>query len=493
MGKTTIRELKEKFTHVNPQYIKNERMGIPNDNEPEIYESYESKKKRIFFETGCLRTIKRILKHNGYKIKIKDNTVSEPHQDYSCNKIKLRKEQKPAVKACLKKKRGIVRGPCSSGKSVIGLDFIARTNETGMIIVWNKDHQKHWILEAKRNDLLNLSPSDIGGVGGVFSKRKFGKLNVCMQQSLWNKDHRDFFGPRCGAVVADEVQRFAARTCNEVITDLPAKYKIGLSANERRKDGKEFLIYDAFGQLLHAIPDSGIGSRKKSRINLVPTKYEDDEYDLNKNYVALMNNMARDVKRNRIIIKRTLQKTKKKKLVLILVERKYQALYLWEHLKNENLKVRLLVGKTSKAEIREADDWEQSWKRKMSKYDDDKAFFQVKKLGTAKKIDVIVATQKGDVGLNIKTIDHVIVTTPTGGNLERFNQQRGRAERDYDEELIALFGKKKTPTVDYIWDLKIESLRKKGRKILNNFNNVHILQKRSNQNGKESKRKRKAA
>lgn len=452
-------------------------MGISNFKEPEHYESFEVKKRRIFFNRGCKKTVKRILNEYGYKIKYKKNLVTKPIKKYN-SKIKLQKQQKPAVKSGLKKKQGIIRGPCASGKSVIGLDIIAKSKEVGMVVVWSKTHQKQWIDEALRKDLMNLSRKDIGGVGGVIKKRKLGKLNICMQQSLWNKKHRDFFFPHCGALIADEVQRYAAITFNDVINLSPAKIRIGLSANEKRKDGKEFLIYDAFGKVIHVIPDINIGSRKKASINLVPTKYEDDEYEFNKNPVLLLHNMARDVKRNKIVIKRTKQKVKKKKLVLILVERKYQAMYLWEKFLKAKFKVMLLVGKTSKKEINEADDWKDSWKEHMLSYDDDKAFFQIKKLGEQKKLDVIISTKKGEVGLNIKTIDHVIVTIPSGGNIERFNQQKGRAERDYDKYLVKKFGKKKTPTVDYLWDLKIESLRKKGRNILNNFSNVHIIQKK---------------
>ena len=109
-------------------------------------------------------------------------------------------------------------------------------------------------------------------------------------------------------------------------------------------------------------------------------------------------------------------------------------------------------------------------------YNDDEAFFEIKKLGVEKKLDIVIATQKGDVGLNNKTFDHLIITTPTGGNIEKFNQQKGRVERDYDEILVKKFGKKKTPTVDYLWDLKHDSLRSKGRKIMNNYANVNILQ-----------------
>lgn len=817
--KACVKYLKDEFKHTNPVFIRNQRIGIPNDNEPEEYFSFEIKKSRIYFSRGCLKKLKKILKMFGHTSKIKDRRVEGDKAEFN-SKVKLRKEQEPAVEAGQVKQQGIIIAPPSAGKSVMGLELIARVGKVGMVVVWNKDHQKQWIEEAQRSDLLNLSPEEIGGVGGKFSKRKLGKLNVCMQQSLWNEDHREFFFSHCGVLVADECldgetliatpsghkpikeikvgdfvttsdggktrvtdvwetekqsykyktkygqdlitsdshvvstmvsnekvfrpsnkssryenrkikdaknlrpftsskkkivitknillgwiiadahfsdgffkfgmrkedkintlkvllkecninfkyfkntrgdtvisipvkesrhlkeclsfdvknksksvtipetlfkkcdvgilrglfdadgcftnnyieldsisqrlieqvcqmlgslgvpskvnkvekankkhstvyrlcvtgkaveyfhyvigsdrlernekvfqfiqnkkpfrnswkhneivgveklnkrklyditlsdskrlfiangyvvhncQRYAANTFNAVINDSPAKVRIGLTADEKRKDAKHFLIHDAFGERIHVVQDNNIGSRKKARINLVPTNYTNDSYEFNKRTPELLNDMARDKSRNKIIIKRTLQKTSKKKLVLILLERKFQALYLKEKLESENLRVKLLVGKFTKSDIEDADDWKPSWKKFASSYDDDKEFFEIKRLGANKEIDVVIATQKGDVGLSIKTVDHVIISTPTGGNLERFNQQKGRAERDYDDELRKKFGKKATPSVDYLWDIKIESIRKKGNSILKNYTNVSVLQKRSRKNVK---------
>lgn len=492
-NKSCWRELKDYFTHDNPVYHRNERMGIPNWNEPDIYKSFATKKGRVYFSRGGINKIKKILKRWGHEIKIRDKRIKGEKVDFkSKSNIKLRKIQKEPCKVLKKKKQGILHGPCSSGKSVMGLKFIEERGRRAIVVVWNKDHQKQWISEATNKKLLNMDKRDIGGVGGVFGKRKLGALNVCMQQSLWNKNHRDFFfrDGKCGTLVADEVQRFAARTCHEVVDDSPAEGRVGVTAESKRKDGKEFLIYDVFGNLIFSIPDCDIKTRKKSRINLVPSEYENDSYDFNSNYTELLNDMARNKKRNKLIVKRTVQKTKKKKLVLILVERKFQALYLYDLLtRKEKLKVKLLVGKTTKKELSNADDWKSSWKMVMKNYNDDEEFFAIKKLGNAKKIDVIIATQKGEVGLNIKTIDHVIVSTPTGGNLERLNQQKGRCERDYDKKLKRTFGNKGTPSVDYIWDIKIDKVKRKGSNILKNFNNVHILQTRRKGNGKNKRKK----
>ena len=495
----SIKLLKEKCRHVNPMHIRYERMGLPTDNEPELYESYKIEGKKIKFNRGCLSSIKKILKKRNHEIKIKNRKISNPTTYNS--KIKARKDQVPAVKIILKKKQGVVRGPCSCGKSVIGLEAIVQSKQVGLVVVWEKIHQIQWIKEALRKDLMNLKIEDIGGCGGVFSSKKdweeaipgvpypgnkkIGKVNFVMLQSLRNKANQDLYFPICGILVADEVQRYGAATFNETIADCPAKYRIGLSADEKRKDKKEFLIYDCFGKILHVVPDNDIDSRIPAKVNLLPTEYDGDDYDDTSNNVQLLYDMARNKKRNRIIINRTLQKVKKKKFVLIFVERRWQGLYLREKLLKKKLRVKLLVGKVTKKEIKEVEDWKDSWKEFMLSYSDNKEFFEIVNLGTRRELDAVIATKKGNSGLSIRTFDHGVVTYPI--NPQDFNQQKGRLERSYDDELLKIFGKKKRPSIDYMWDVKSEKLRKKGKTILNTYSNVNVLQKRRKKNGQEKK------
>ena len=108
-------------------------------------------------------------------------------------------------------------------------------------------------------------------------------------------------------------------------------------------------------------------------------------------------------------------------------------------------------------------------------FDHEKEADRVKKLGGQKKLDLIIGTQKGDVSLSIRPIDHLHVTTPTGSNLERFNQQKGRPERDYDKKLEKKFGRKKTPHVYYYWDTRMSKLQESGNKIINAYKNCDVL------------------
>lgn len=487
-----VLKLKKLCTHINPMHIRFERMGLPTDNEPELYETFKISdcKRGMRFTRGCLPRIKKLLKKRSHDVVVKYERVTK-ETEYN-SKTKLRKDQKKAVKIILKKKQGVVRGPCSSGKSVIGLEAIAQSKQVGLVVVWEKIHQVQWIKEALRPDLMNLKIEDIGGAGGIFAtkkawtesfpdipypgNKKVGKVNICMVQSLRSEANQDIYYPICGIMIADEVQRYGAASFNGTLDKCPAKYRIGVSADEKRKDGKEFLIYDLFGKLIHIIPDDAVGSRIPARINLIPTEYDGGDYDDTSNNTELLYDMARDKKRNRLIINRTVKKVKKKKIVLIFVERRWQALYLREKLLKKKLRVKLLVGNVTKKEILEKEDWKESWKEFMLAYSADSAFFDIINSGNKKDFDVTITSRKGIAGLSIKTFDHGICTIPI--NVQDFNQMKGRVERAYDELLEKLFGKKKKPVIDCLWDTKSSKLRKKGKTILNTFSNVNVIQTR---------------
>lgn len=456
-------KLRKAFTYRNPDYAKQLRLGFSTDGIPQRIKSYRKHKSTISFSRGGLHKVRKILRQRGHTVQVEDHRLSFPPVSFP-SKIKLRPEQVEPVAAMLKKHQGIVRGPCSVGKTVLLLQGVAEAKQPALVIVWDTNHQKQWIKAATDPKLLNLKPHQIGGVGGVFKKPKFGLLNICMQQSLWRESNRDFFVDRVGFIGADECQRFGARTFSEVVNAFPAKYRIGVSANERRKDGKEFMIYDAFGKIINVIPDTAIGSRMKSKIFLVPTQFESDAYEWSPNWTQLLQDLANDKARNKLLLKLVQRSVDKGKVCLILTERRAHALYLKFKLKH--LRTGLLIGKIAGKAIRDAD-WPQAWKDYMHQYDADKEFHRVVKLGEQRKLDVIIATQKGDVGLSIKALDHLFITTPTGANTERFNQQKGRVERWHEGKAI--------PRVFYLWDVKLDRLREAGNTVMKTFSDCSIL------------------
>lgn len=450
------------FTHANQKFYQTQRMGYATTGIPRRIKSYKITKDEIKVSRGGFIKLKKILKKYGHEFTVTDERLKFPIVNFR-SRIKLNPEQVEPVKMMLEKGQGLVRGPCSSGKTVMLLEAIARARQPALVIVWETNKQKEWIAEIKK--FYGIPESQIGGCGGVFKKRKFGKINVCMQQSLWREENRDFFFEKCGTLAADEVQRFAAKTFQEAVNPSPAKYRWGVSAKEKRKDGMHFLIYDTFGKILHEVPEVETGSRKKAKIVMIPTEFESQEYLWNNNWTQLINSMSEDEGRNKLILKRVRRSLEKGKFVLILTERRSHALWFRFALQDQ-YKTAMLLGNISAKDIRTSG-WPKAWKEYVKNLDNDAEFVRVKELGEKRELDVVIATQKGDVGISIRTLDHLHITTPTGNDIERFNQQKGRIERE--------FPGKETPRVYYYWDVNMEKLREAGNKIIKAYPGVSVL------------------
>lgn len=164
------------------------------------------------------------------------------------HEIGERKYQIEAIDAALAKQNSIIRAPTASGKTEMAFVMISRVNVPTLVIVTDRGLFKQWFKRAKK--VFKLKPEEIGRIQGKVCEIR--PLTIAMQKTLamrgaaddeWLKEIASKFG----MVLCDEVQRFAANTMFAAVDPFPARYRIGISADERRKDEKEFLIYDLFG------------------------------------------------------------------------------------------------------------------------------------------------------------------------------------------------------------------------------------------------------
>ena len=125
----------------------------------------------------------------------------------------------------------------NSGKTSTAFRFIERVAVSSLVVVPNRALLDQWSKRVRHH--FGIEPAIVQG-----QRKKPGALTIALQPSLLTcLDVLPYFG----AIVCDEVQLFAAKTFNEIIEHCPARYRLGISGDERRADGKEYLIYDQFG------------------------------------------------------------------------------------------------------------------------------------------------------------------------------------------------------------------------------------------------------
>lgn len=467
--------LLQQFTYENPKYIQNEKYGYSNFNVDPYIRTFFVKGDWIHFGRGCYNRIVNALRAGGVVPLVEDRRLVLPLVEYPWSKIELRPDdQIPFVKDLSEGEQGIGIGYTSFGKTVSGLELIRALKQPATIIVHTTELQRQWYNEAKNPKTFNMPKNLIGGCGGIFQgKPSVGQLNICLYHSLSNPLHTKNYINRTGVLLTDEVQKGAIDDVRKCIKYFPAKYRFGVTANEKRRDGKEFIIYDMFGEVLHIAKEKDSASKIKSNIFVVETDYEDADYQWDRNHSKLLTRMALDKDRNTFILRRVLTRVNAGLQCLIFVERKLQAFILAAALMKKGVRVAMLLGKIE-------DDQKENLtglsRTLADEYEDKKAFEYLVKNGNDKsQVQVIIGTQKIEVGVSIKTLNYAIATTPIAGSPEavadRMNQMVGRIERTHGPELEEQYGLKPVPVFEALVDMQVNGMMKHSTNIKRHYKN----------------------
>lgn len=235
----------------NPDYYKKVQMGKWVGNTPRTISLYEVAGNELRLPFGCLQDLWKMVGHS-----VKWSVLFEPIRQvlYQSN-INLYDYQKDAVQAILGTKNGILAMPCGSGKTQCGIEAIARIGGRAL-----------WLTHTQ--ELLNQSKSRAESVldglkKGMLGTITGGKVNIGTHitfatiQTMCNIDleqYRDFWD----IIVVDECQRCAGSPTKvtqfyKVLSNLSARYKIGLTATPHRADGLEKSMFALLGGIAHEV------------------------------------------------------------------------------------------------------------------------------------------------------------------------------------------------------------------------------------------------
>lgn len=356
-------ELRTKFTYSNPKYNKLKKMSFYVGNIPQYISTWSHKDHDIYgpclsLPRGNIYKIKSVFKKYNIDIDIVDERLSLDSITGYTNNVVLRDDQIKLVNAMYKEETCLIRSPPGSGKTECGLklaEYILKNSGPVLIIVWDSDLLEQWIIRTMER--FSIDRKDIGVISG--SKKVIKPITIGMQQTLKNNinKYKNLFG----GIICDEVQRFAANTYMNVVNELPAKYRIGISADERRNDRMEFLIYDNFGDVAEEISRNKLikqGSLHDVAIRIIPTNYNYVITDGVKEYqwkdipietkCKYMGDMVKDLLtdeyRNEIIWKFIKPSFDCGHKILIMTIRRFHAVYWNDFIKSKGYSCGLMIG-----------------------------------------------------------------------------------------------------------------------------------------------------
>ncbi len=153
--------------------------------------------------------------------------------------------------------QGIVVLPCGSGKTMVGMEVMARARTHTLILCTNVSAVHQWITELL--DKTTITKEDIGEYTG--GKKEIKPVTVTTYQMLTFRKSKD--GPfehmslmkarNWGLLIYDEVHIIPAPVFRAT-TELQAKRRLGLTATLIREDGLESDTFSLVGPKCYDVP-----------------------------------------------------------------------------------------------------------------------------------------------------------------------------------------------------------------------------------------------
>lgn len=380
---------------------------------------------RLSLPRGGMGRVRLFLKNLGKKFRVDDARLKWDEVDVPDTTTELWPHQERIVEACIRKENCLVKSGTGSGKTSALLALHARIKVPTLVVVHSAALADQWVKRAKSE--LGLKDSEIGRVGG--GKRTVRNLTIGIQKSVANLAQTDPpFTTEFGAVFADEVHKFAAKTFFAAIDPFSARYRVGASDDVKRKDKKEFLIHDLFGDVAEEVSDEELvrgGHVMDVEVLCVPTQHRADWYGIpteedptkRPDFGRLLAGMAQDPLRQEAIQGIIAREVAEGRTILVMAHHREHCLAIGQAAAKVARSGYLIGGA----------DYKQEYDRTLAGM----------KSG---KIQVGIGTyQAVGTGIDIPNIEVGIACTPILANKSSFRQSRGRVCRAPKGKTVARF------------------------------------------------------
>lgn len=399
--------LRKSCEHDNPDFSKRMAMGYSTYQTPAKIRTWRLEGGVLSLPRGAMKRLRQHLRERNVAYKVRDERTEGsilrrelPYIGHS-----LRPYQADAVDSALAKEQGIIRAATGTGKTTTMLNLASRVGFNTLVILPSVKLLDQTVEVAE--SLLGLRGDQIGVVQA--NKRRLRPLTVATQQTLWARGVDEELQEYFGAVCVDEAHHAAARTFGESIDQFPARYRFAFSADERRKDRKEFLVYDAFGEVLHETTREQAeetGAVVDVEIRLVPTDFRADWYAKDQDFDRLIREMTADTERNALAVRFAAEEVEAGEQVIMLTHRREHAHQLELELARRSVKCGRMLGGEGH----------------------DKQVFEATRAGLRDgSVHAGIGTYEAlGEGIDLPAVAVGVATTPILSNRQRTNQVRGR-------------------------------------------------------------------
>jgi superfamily II DNA or RNA helicase len=338
--------------------------------------------------------------------------------------------QVDAVKSIMEQEQGLVIRPPGTGKTQIVLAVAAVLGSRTLILVHTEDILQQWL--DRISDVIPTA--DVGVIRG--QKFHVGHITVATVQTFKSRMLEDpTLTKEFGMVVLDEAHHAAASTFETILNEMHARYRVGVTATDKRADGRHPYMKLVIGPVIYRQK-----FKSKVPVKVVPIKRHKFNYRLRGtwDYRGLLDKLTTDERRNEVISLQADRMIQRGHAVLVL-SREILHLQMIQAGMEEDCEI--LTSKRTKEERKEI----------LERFRNG-------------EIKCVLATQLADEALDVPILSCVILTFP-GKHDGRIIQQVGRALREHPEKeraVIIDIVDDRVPVLRRQWQQRKSAYRKMG-------------------------------
>ena len=321
-----LNQLKRLAAFQNPEFYKKQRMRLYTGTTPRVVSCAEDLDQYISLPRCCAVEAAQLLAEHGITLTIDDQRYRGTALNLQFNGD-LTAVQTDAARALLAHDTGVFVAPPGIGKTVLGTYLIAQRTTNTLILVHRKPLLEQWI--AQLAIFLGIDAKQIGQIGG--GKRKpNGRLDVAMIQSLYHDDKVDNLVAGYGHVIVDECHHLPAFSFERVLSEVKARYLVGLTATPQRRDGRHPITQMQLGPVRFRVDAKSQAARRPfgHRLIVRETGFGMDGDRSTIGIQELYHALANDGARNKRIIDDVIAVMQEGRSPIVLTERKDHLQYL---------------------------------------------------------------------------------------------------------------------------------------------------------------------
>ncbi len=349
-----LNQIKRLAAFQNPEFFKKQSLRLSTALTPRVISCADDHGKHVSLPRGCVDGFRALLQEYGSHLDLDNMRVAgDPIETTFLGQ--LTDAQQQAAEAILAHDNGVIVAPPGFGKTVLATYLSAQRKCSTLILVHRQPLLEQW--RSQIGIFLDRDVKSIGQIGG--GKRKLtGQIDVAMIQSLSRKDAVADSVAEYGQVIIDECHHLPAVSFERVLSEVKARYVIGLTATPQRRDGHQPIIHMQVGPVrFRADPRSQAAQRAfDHRLVVRTTGFDPPAQTSDTGIQELYGALVADEERNEQIIDDVLIAMEEGRSPILLTERKEHLEQLNERLKGFVRHIVVLRGGRSAKERREVEE-----------------------------------------------------------------------------------------------------------------------------------------